>query len=976
MAKNNETTTKFLVDISDLKKSMQEAKRQISVANSEFKAVASTMDDWSKSTDGLSAKLSQLDSNLKSQKSILKSLEEQYELTVKEMGEGSKAADDLKIKINNQKAVVNKTEREIRNYESALEEVAEAEKTAAKTGRSVADVLADVGKKAEDAEDGFTTLKGAVSTFVGNAMTGLVSSIKDGISSIMGLAESTREYREDLGKLETAFSTAGHSTETATKTYKEFYAVLGEEDRAIEAVNHLAKLTDSEEDLAKWTDICAGVWGTFGDSLPVEGLTEASNETAKTGKLTGVLADALNWAGVSEEDFQESLDDCTTEQQRQAKITNTLNKLYKDAAKNYKQNNKAIIESRKASSNYADTLADLGEAFEPVQTSITKTKNSLLKELTPSIKKNVIPALKDFMSELSDGETLKNFSESVTNISTIALKAFGGALKFAAENLDTLIAVTGTAITTFATFKAAMAISTTITAVKTAIGGLSAGVKTATVVQTGWNAAMSANPIGAVLTAVGLLTAGIAVLASTTSSAKGNQDLLTESQRAAIDKGNELAESYRETKAAADELATSELTHIDYVQTLWEELQTLAGANGLVQEKDKARAEFILGELNEALGTEYEMTDNLINAYGEIQRSIEGVIETKKAQILLQAYEETYAQSIQNIAELEKTRATAAQELYAQEAVALAEKQAMEENYNRYQEAWSISEKEIYLKRYMQAKNNYEKESEILAEKQKEFDKTSGVVKENYDLINSYEEASTAVLNGETQKAIDLLSKYGNGFKTAASVAGKSKDEQVADLRQQVIDTEVNLGIMEAEYRSAWSNMTEEEKRQAKIRLDNARKQAADAKEEFAKVGGNMVDGLEQGVSGKGWKLSDSLASVVNSAVDAAKKALNIHSPSRVLRDEVGKMMSEGIAVGISQKAKSVLTSMKDVTAGAVAVAKEGLNAGGLSDSTLTGTGGKVTNTFIQNNYSPKALSRLEIYRQSKNLLGFAGGGR
>ena len=448
MAKNNETTTKFMVDISDLKKSMQEAKRQISVANSEFKAVASTMDDWSKSTDGLSAKLSQLDSNLKSQKSILKSLEEQYELTVKEMGEGSKAADDLKIKINNQKAVVNKTEREIRNYESALEEVAEAEKTAAKTGQSVADVLADVSKEAEDAGDGFTTLKGAVSTFVGNAMTGLVSSIKDGISSIMGLAESTREYREDLGKLETAFSTAGHSTETATKTYKEFYAVLGEEDRAIEAVNHLAKLTDSEQDLAKWTDICAGVWGTFGDSLPIEGLTEASNETAKTGKLTGVLADALNWAGVNEEDFQESLDKCTTEQERQSKITNTLNKLYKDAANKYKQNNKAIIESRKATSNYTDSLADLGEAFEPVQTSITKTKNSLLRELTPSIKKNVIPALKDFMSELSDGKTIKNFSDSVTNISKVALKAFGGALKFAAENLDTLIAVAGTAITT------------------------------------------------------------------------------------------------------------------------------------------------------------------------------------------------------------------------------------------------------------------------------------------------------------------------------------------------------------------------------------------------------------------------------------------------------------------------------------------------------------------------------------------------
>jgi len=78
------TTTKFAVDISELKKAMQEAKRQVAVANSEFKAVSSSMDDWTKSTDGISAKLKQLDSNLKSQKTILGSLEEQYERTVKE----------------------------------------------------------------------------------------------------------------------------------------------------------------------------------------------------------------------------------------------------------------------------------------------------------------------------------------------------------------------------------------------------------------------------------------------------------------------------------------------------------------------------------------------------------------------------------------------------------------------------------------------------------------------------------------------------------------------------------------------------------------------------------------------------------------------------------------------------------------------------------------------------------------------------
>lgn len=107
-----------------------------------------------------------------------------------------------------------------------------------------------------------------------------------------------------MGKLETAFTTSGHSATTAKDTYNTLNSVLGDSDVAVEAANHLAKLTDNQKDLNTWTDICTGVFATFGDSLPIEGLTEAANETAKTGQLTGVLADALNWAGVNEDEFQ------------------------------------------------------------------------------------------------------------------------------------------------------------------------------------------------------------------------------------------------------------------------------------------------------------------------------------------------------------------------------------------------------------------------------------------------------------------------------------------------------------------------------------------------------------------------------------------------------------------------------------------------------------------------------------------------
>lgn len=123
MPQGNETTTKFKVDISDLKKGMQEAVRNIRLANSEFKAATSGMQDWSKNADGLTAKLNQLDSVLLQEKNKLAILEEQYRQVAAEQGENSKAAQELLIKINNQKAAVGKTEAQLRTYQQKLSDV-------------------------------------------------------------------------------------------------------------------------------------------------------------------------------------------------------------------------------------------------------------------------------------------------------------------------------------------------------------------------------------------------------------------------------------------------------------------------------------------------------------------------------------------------------------------------------------------------------------------------------------------------------------------------------------------------------------------------------------------------------------------------------------------------------------------------------------------------------------------------------------
>jgi hypothetical protein len=206
--------------------------------------------------------------------------------------------------------------------------------------------------------------------------------------------EGSREYRTEMGKLDTAFVSNGHSSEAAKKTYSDLNAVLGDTGQAVEASQHLAKLTDNEKDLQTWTDICTGVYATFGESLPIEGLTEAANETAKTGILTGGLTDALNWAGISEEKFQEKLDKCSNEQERQKLIMDTLNGTYSKASEQYKETNKDVIASQKAQEKLTDAFAEVGRIGEPILTAI--------KDKVADMATAAIPHLENFVQKVKD----------------------------------------------------------------------------------------------------------------------------------------------------------------------------------------------------------------------------------------------------------------------------------------------------------------------------------------------------------------------------------------------------------------------------------------------------------------------------------------------------------------------------------------------------------------------------------------------
>lgn len=125
------TTAKFSVDISDLKKGIQEANRQIKLANAEFKAASASMDKWSNSTDGLTAKINQTEKVLAAQKKILSSYEQELKAVIEKYGENSKEADNMKIKYENQRAAVIKSEKALSDYKTALEKLEDEQKAAA-----------------------------------------------------------------------------------------------------------------------------------------------------------------------------------------------------------------------------------------------------------------------------------------------------------------------------------------------------------------------------------------------------------------------------------------------------------------------------------------------------------------------------------------------------------------------------------------------------------------------------------------------------------------------------------------------------------------------------------------------------------------------------------------------------------------------------------------------------------------------------
>ena len=411
---------------SGFKSSLKAISAQVKTLGSEMKAVTAEFQDNADSMEALSAKSKVLKQSISANEDRMRLLTSQYEKQTEklqeldraleqartEFGATSKEASKAENAYNNQYVEVqrlgdqiNKTRTAMGNLRAQLSQVESQMDGTSDAADDLADGMEEAGDKADDAESKFSAATVAIGNLAASAIQSAVSAVGDLIGAFINLDESTEEYRRAQGRLNTAFEAAGYDADTAQQAFDGFYRVLGDTDTATEASQLLAKLAQNAEDVGEWTRIAAGVSGTFGDSLPIEGLIEASNETAKVGEVTGVLADALNWAGISEDKFNEKLAACGSESERNQLIMDTLSGTYDEAADAFYKNNEALIQARDNQNLLSNSLSGLGEA-------IGNIKNKLMADMLPTIFR-----LSEALSGLLNGDmSLGDFAGQVAGV--------------------------------------------------------------------------------------------------------------------------------------------------------------------------------------------------------------------------------------------------------------------------------------------------------------------------------------------------------------------------------------------------------------------------------------------------------------------------------------------------------------------------------------------------------------------------------
>lgn len=195
----------------------------------------------------------------------------------------------------------------------------------------------------------------------------VVAGLKATSDAIIGIVDETEEYRKIMGTLETSAQAAGYTAEQTAESYEYLYGVLGDTQTAATTVANLQAIGLAQGELRDMIDSVIGAWATYGDSIPIDGLAEAVNETIQAGQVTGTFADVLNWAGVSEDEFNAKLAAANDSAERAQIVLNQLaNQGLPETAKAWRDANEDVVAYNESQMKLDEAMGQLGETLAPV----------------------------------------------------------------------------------------------------------------------------------------------------------------------------------------------------------------------------------------------------------------------------------------------------------------------------------------------------------------------------------------------------------------------------------------------------------------------------------------------------------------------------------------------------------------------------------------------------------------------------------
>lgn len=324
-----------------------------------FAALKSGYDESTKASQKYGDQQKYLASQVKNYESQVDALEGQLKILENAEERNERAISEKRSELNQAKTALN-------TYKNSLDDVEKKLKSGKAATEDYANKLDSFGNKAKN---------------VGEKMSGISTAAAGIIGAAAATVPATEEYRKIMGSLEVSSEKAGYSADQTKESYQTLYGVLADDQTAATTTANLQALGLSQQDLTSMINGTIGAWATYGDSIPIDGLAEAINETVKTGVVTGTFADMLNWAGTSEDAFNQKLAACSSESERANLIMQEMaNQGLTQAGLKWQENNKNLVEGNQATANFQAATAQLADTITPIVTQITNVVAGLIEK--------------------------------------------------------------------------------------------------------------------------------------------------------------------------------------------------------------------------------------------------------------------------------------------------------------------------------------------------------------------------------------------------------------------------------------------------------------------------------------------------------------------------------------------------------------------------------------------------------------------